>query len=88
MLRILIYDRPQETSFLVEGRLVGLWVQALEKLWEIVLAAEPFKATLVTLKVTVVDREGQELLTRMRRQGVRLESVGALMNKIVEQIES
>ena len=31
MLRMTIYERPQETSFLVEGRLVGMWVKALEQ---------------------------------------------------------
>ena len=35
MLRIMIYERPQETSFLVEGRLVGLRVKALEKMAEV-----------------------------------------------------
>ena len=73
MLRIMIYERPQETSFLVEGRLVGRWVKALEKCWEIVLDAEPSKAVLVALAVTSVDFKGRELLARMRRHGVRLE---------------
>ena len=62
MLRIMIYERPQETNFLIEGRLSGRWVKALEKCWEIVLAAEPSKAVLVTLAVTSVDFKGRELL--------------------------
>ena len=87
MLRITIYDRPQETSFLVEGRLVGQWVKALERCWEIVLAAEPSKAVLVTLSLTALEDEGRNLLTRMRRQGVKLESAGVLMQAIIAEIE-
>jgi DNA-binding response OmpR family regulator len=88
MLRITIYERPQETSLLIEGKLAGLWVKALEKYWEIVSAAEPFKATLVTLAVTAVDSDGRELLTRMRRQGVRLEVAGVRrMDAVTEEVE-
>jgi hypothetical protein len=87
MLRITIYDKPQETSFLVEGRLVGQWVRALEKCWEIGLAAEPSKAMLVTLSLSALDHEGRDLLTRMRRQGVALDSAGILMQAIIAEIE-
>jgi len=88
MLRIMIYDRPQETSFLVEGRLVGLWVKALEKCWEIGSAADPSKAIRVTLSLTALGGEGRDLLTRMRQQGVGLDSAGVLMQAIIAQIEA
>ena len=87
MLRITIYERPQETSFLIEGRLVGQWVKALERCWEIVLDAQPSGAVRVTLSLTALDREGRDLLTRMRRQGVGLESAGILMQVIIAEIE-
>ncbi|HXI88851.1 MAG TPA: hypothetical protein VNO24_02440 [Blastocatellia bacterium] len=87
MLRMTIYERPQETSFLVEGRLVGMWVKALEQCWEIGLAAEPSKPVLVTLSLTALDGEGRDLLTRMRRHGVGLESAGILMQAIIAEVE-
>ena len=87
MLRITIYDKPQETSFLVEGRLVGQWVRALEKCWEISSAAEPLKPMLVTLSLSALDHGGRDLLTRMRRQGVGLDSAGILMQVIIAEIE-
>jgi hypothetical protein len=37
--------------------------------------------------VTFIDSAGRALLARMRRQGVRLESVGVPMNEIVEEVE-
>ena len=87
MLRIAIHERPHETRFMVEGRLVGVWVSALEKCWEIALAAEPFKAVLVTLSLSAMDRKGRDLLIRMRRRGVGLESDGILMEAIIAGIE-
>jgi hypothetical protein len=89
MLRITIHDKPREMSFVIEGKLVGPWVTELEKCWESGLAAEPCSTMLVNLEaVTFIDYEGRELLTRMRRQGVRLVSAGLLMNAIIEEIEA
>jgi hypothetical protein len=89
MLRITIHDEAPETSFVIEGKLVGPWVKEFEKCWESVLAAEPRRTMLVNLAaVTFIDYEGRELLTRMRRQGVRLVSAGLVMNAIVEEIEA
>jgi hypothetical protein len=89
MLRITIHDKPRVTSFVIEGQLVGPWVKELEKCWESVLAAEPSSTMLVNLTaVTFIEYEGRELLTRMRRQGARLQSAGCLMNAIVAEIEA
>jgi anti-anti-sigma regulatory factor len=86
--RIHIHDRDGATSFVLEGRLVGPWVRELEKCWQRALAAEPRGSILVNLAdVSFVDSDGIDLLTRMCRQGVRLESTGIMMNSIVEQIE-
>jgi hypothetical protein len=89
MLRITIHDEAPETSFVIEGKLVGPWVKELEKCWKSVLAAEPTGAMLVNLTaVTFIDYEGRELLTRMRRLGVRLVSAGLMMNAICDEIEA
>ena len=89
MLRITIHDKPRVTSFVIEGQLVGPWVKELEKCWERVLAAAPSSTMLMNLTaVTFIDAEGRALLTRMRRQGARLQSAGCLMNAIVGEIEA
>jgi hypothetical protein len=88
MLRITINNSAQAPSLVLEGKLVGPWGKELEKIWENALATEPSWAMVVDLTaVTLVDAEGRELLTRMRRQGAMLVSAGALMNVIVEEIE-
>ena len=89
MLRITTHDQAGTTSFAVEGKLVGPWVKELEKCWERALAADPSGAVLVNLaSVTFIDSEGQALLTRMRREGVRLLSREVLINALVAQIEA
>ena len=89
MLKITIRNEEQATSFVVEGKLAGLWVKELEKCWEGALAAELSVAMLVNLAdVTFIDCDGRELLTRMRRQGARLVSAGLMTNMILAEIEA
>ena len=89
MLRIYIHDEVPETSFVVEGKLVGPWVKELERCWESVVVAYPSRSMRVDLAhVTFIDSEGRALLTRMSRKGVKLLSAGVLMNAIVAEIEA
>jgi anti-anti-sigma regulatory factor len=89
MLRITTHNLAPVTSFVLEGKLVGPWVQEMEKCWENALAADPSRAMLVNLvAVTFIDCAGRELLSRMRRQGARLLSTGVLINAIVAEIEA
>ena len=89
MLRIYIHDEVPVTSFVLEGKLVGLWVEELEKGWESALAANPSRMMLVDLAdVSFIDDEGRALLARMRRKGVRLLSSGVLINAIVAEIDA
>ena len=88
MLRITTHDQAPMTCFVLEGKLVGPWVKELEKCWEGALAADPSRAMLVNLAaVTFIDSDGRALLTRMRREGVRLLSHGVLIDAIVAKIE-
>ena len=88
MLRITINDKPTVTSFVLEGKLVGPWVKELEKCWEGASAADPSTPMLVNLAgVTFIDSEGSTLLTKVRRQGVRLLSHGVMIDALVAKIE-
>ena len=89
MLRIGVHNGRDLTSFTIEGKLTAPWAAELEKCWQTVIAAEPLKLIVVNLAtVTFIDIECRELLTRMRRQGVKLVPTGCLMKAIVEQIEA
>lgn len=89
MLKITIRHQAPEIIFIVEGKLVGLWVKELEKCWQSVLAVEPSRSMLVNLAgVTFIDSEGKALLTSMYQQGVKLLSAGILINAIVDEIKA
>ena len=61
--RIHIHDCDGVTSFVLEGRLVGLWVSEVEKCWQRALAAKPRGSILVSLAgVSFVDSDGIDLL--------------------------
>ena len=89
MLRIYIHDQVPVTSFVLEGKLVGPWVQELEKQWELAVAANSSRTMLVDLAdVSFIDAGGRALLARMRQKGVRLLSAGILINAIVAEIDT
>lgn len=89
MLRIGVHDKNETTSFTIEGKLTAPTANELEKCWQTAAAAEPPKPIVLNLTaVTFIDSECRELLTRMRRQGVKLVPTGCLMKSIVEQIEA
>ena len=89
MLRIYVHDQVPVTSFALEGKLVGPWVEELEKSWDTALKAHPGRTMLVDLAdVSFIDSEGRALLARMRQKGARLLSTGVLINAIVAEIDA
>lgn len=89
MLRIDIQREPEATSFVVEGKLVGAWVNELEKCWETCAKSEPARPILVNLcAVAFIDADGRKLLTKMRQRGVKILPSGCLMKAIVDEIEA
>jgi hypothetical protein len=89
MLRINVHDDGKSTSFRIEGKLMADVAAELEGCWQAALEREPLRPLIVELAaVSFVDAESRELLTRMRRAGVRLVPTGCLMKAIVQQIEA
>jgi hypothetical protein len=89
MLRIFIHEHVPVTSFVLEGKLIGPWVQELERCWEDALAINASRTMFVDLAdVSFIDADGRALLTRMRQKGARLLSAGVLINEIVAEIDA
>src|SRR5262245_54118460 len=88
MLRITTHNEDAATVFVVEGKLIGPWVQELEKCWRAAVSVEPDRPILVNLaKVTFIDDIGKQLVARMRRSGVRLTGAGLIAEYICSEIE-
>lgn len=86
MLKISIMPEGTGTKLLVEGRLVGPWVEELDRCWRELGVAPEGQVLLDLTGVTFVDAPGKALLARMRRGGVELRATGCLMRCIVEEI--
>jgi anti-anti-sigma regulatory factor len=85
MLKITTHDDSGQTSFELEGRLTGAWVEELKNCWQQAAAANP-KVGVRLKEVTFVDESGRRLLADMHNQGVTLAAEGCMMKAIVEEI--
>jgi len=87
MLKITTHNDPGQTSFELEGRLMGAWIEELKTCWQ--RAAAVNRHIVVRLKeVTFVDQAGRKLLADMHNQGVTLAAEGCMMKAIIEEINS
>jgi anti-anti-sigma regulatory factor len=87
VLRITTSKTPQETRFLVEGKLVGQCVGELQKCWESALSETSPGNILVDLSsVSFIDCTGKQLLARMHASGIRFVAIGLLPRCLIEEI--
>ncbi|HUI40862.1 MAG TPA: STAS domain-containing protein [Terriglobia bacterium] len=89
MLRVTLSDDDAATTFKLEGKLTGSWVDVLEKCWRQAIEDSASKPLVVDLTaVTYVDGRGTELLERMYRTGAELRAASCMGKGIVAQIKS
>lgn len=87
MLKITLHDSSRELCFKLEGRLSGPWVRELQQCWHTAASATAGRSTVVDLgEVDFVDPQGQLLLTKMHREGVRLLAMTPLIRSVVEEV--
>ena len=89
MFRVTRSDEAQVTTFKLEGKLTGSWVDVMEQCWRHATETPERKPLVVDLTaVTYADGRGTELLERMYRQGAELRAASCWAKGIVEQIKS
>jgi anti-anti-sigma regulatory factor len=87
MLKITTLIHAETTTFRLEGRLAGPWVQELERCWDSVAGTMTTHPLTIDLSaVTYVDSDGKDLLKKVHRQGARLVASGCLTSCIVNEI--
>jgi hypothetical protein len=87
MLKITIETALSTATLKLEGKLVGPWVDELERSWHAVRDDSENRPVMVDLcDVTFVDAEGRKLLSWMHQQGARFTTRGCLAKGIVEEI--
>lgn len=84
MLKITIQSDERQTSFELEGRLAGPWVQELAACWKNFAGDLRLRVNLKA--VTFIDEAGKRLLTEMHHQGIAIEGTGCMTASIIEEI--
>ena len=87
MLRISIEEGPGALSLIVEGRLVGPWVDELQRLClEREAPGRALQMTVDLCGLTAMDTRGQELLENLLQRGATLRCSDVMNQYLVEQM--
>ncbi|MFZ0200288.1 MAG: STAS domain-containing protein [Candidatus Sulfotelmatobacter sp.] len=87
MLRITVEEKNDRIIFRLEGKLIGTWVQELERCWISTRNYDSVNRLFVDLSsVSFVDDKGKALLTRMVSHGAKLVAKGLLMTSLAKEI--
>jgi hypothetical protein len=89
MLKITTHGSDDSTRITLEGRLVGPWIEELERCWRESKQSAADRKLIVDLTgVTFVEPEGKALLTRIYQAGAELIATGCCMRSIVEDAKT
>jgi hypothetical protein len=86
MLKISVINEQAQTTLVVEGKVVGIWVDELQKIWDEV-RNEDIRRNIVVdmMDVTLVSERGQELLRHMMAAGTVFKCCRGVHTKHVVQ---
>ena len=86
MLKIMRTETPTEETRILQGRLVGLWVNELRRSWKETHRTDNNLKCVVDLNdVTFIDRKGERLLRTMSKQGAQLIATGIYIKHVLQQ---
>ena len=86
MLRITVNETPTEKRWILQGRLVGLWVSELRRAWKKAHQPENNRKCVVDLDdVTFIDKKGERLLRAMSKQGAQFIATGIYIKHVLQQ---
>ena len=88
MLKITITETPMERRWILQGRLIGPWVQELQTVWRKTDRADKQRRCVFDLNdVTFVDKAGEKLLRALAKEGVQFEASGIYVRDVVKQLK-
>ena len=87
VLKITRTETSAEEKWILQGRLVGLWVTELRKCWKKTHRADNNLKCIVDLNdVTCVDKKGERLLRAMSKEGVQFIAGGIYMKHLLQEM--
>ena len=89
MLKITINETPTEERWILQGRLVGPWVDELRTSWKERRPSRGGRICVVDLNdVSFIDKGGERLLRTMSKQGAKLVADGMYIRHVLEQLKT
>ena len=86
MLKITRTETPAEEKWILQGRLVGLWVGELRRSWKKTHQTDNNLKCVVDLnEVTCIDKKGEMLLRTMSKQGAQFIATGIYIKHVLQQ---
>ena len=87
MLKITRSETPTEETWILQGRLVGLWVKELKRNWKEIHRTDNKLRCVVDLNdVTFIDKKGERLLRTMSKEGVQFIARGIYMKHLLQEM--
>jgi hypothetical protein len=87
VLKITIDETSGERRWILQGRLVAVWVDELRKSWKSRQRGKSQCPCVIDLNnVTFIDKRGERLLRTMSNQGAQFVATGVYIRHVLEQI--
>jgi anti-anti-sigma regulatory factor len=86
MLRITISETPEETRWILQGRLVGVWVDELRTSWKKKPRRQKGSPCVIDLNdVSFIDQQGERLLRALAKKGVQFIASGIYIKHVLRE---
>jgi hypothetical protein len=87
MFKISICDTPSRRTLLVEGTLIGPWIAELGTTWRNASQDLGGRKLVIDLtNVTVINREGEDGIFDLMKQGANFSCGGVLMRHVLKEL--
>ena len=87
MLRISVIDSRTERQLVLEGKLIGPWVEELRKAWKTANGEIAGRVLVVDVKnVCVISQEGENALLELMSEGAMFRCSGMVTKHLIQQL--
>jgi hypothetical protein len=86
VLKIIISETPEETRWILQGRLVGDWVDELRTSWKRKPRRQNAVPCVIDLNdVSFIDQKGERLLRAMGKKGAQFIATGIYIKYLLQE---
>jgi anti-anti-sigma regulatory factor len=86
VLKITISETPGETRWILQGRLVGVWVDELRTSWKKKPRKQNGAPCVIDLNdVSFIDQKGERLLRALAKKGVQFIASGIYIKYVLQE---